>query len=180
MSGTNQPTSDWRQLYPFESHWFERADGRMHYIDEGPHISVRGGSPECLLFVHGNPTWSFHWRRLIMALRERYRCVAPDHLGCGLSDKPRRLMRLEEHIENLTAFVRMLSADRVTLIAQDWGGAIGLGAMLQTRGLNEIVLFNTGAFPPRYIPWRIRACRIPFIGRLAVERGNLFCAPPYK
>jgi haloalkane dehalogenase len=68
-----------------------------------------------------------------------------------------------------------LAVDRVTLVAQDWGGAIGLGAMLRMRErLERIVLFNTGAFPPRYIPWRIRACRSPVFGRLAVQSGNLF------
>jgi haloalkane dehalogenase len=63
----------------------------------------------------------------------------------------------------------------VTLVAQDWGGAIGLGAMLRMpKRLEQIVLFNTGAFPPRYIPWRIRACRLPLVGRLAVQGANLF------
>jgi haloalkane dehalogenase len=127
--------------------------------------------------VHGNPTWSFHWRRLIVALRDRYRCVAPDHLGCGLSDKPARLIRFEEHVNNLVTFIERLHADRVsvTLIAQDWGGAIGLGAMLALPDrLDGIVLFNTGAFPPAYIPWRIRACRFPILGRLAVQGANVF------
>jgi haloalkane dehalogenase len=128
-----------------------------------------------LLFVHGNPTWSFHWRRFIAALRSEHRCVAPDHLGCGLSDKPQRQIPLAEHIENLSALVDKLKLERITLVAQDWGGAIGLGAMLQRpERLERIVLFNTGAFPPRYIPWRIRACRVPLFGRLAVQGANLF------
>jgi cis-3-alkyl-4-acyloxetan-2-one decarboxylase len=146
----------------------------MHYVDEGPQNQLGDRRPECLLFVHGNPTWSFHWRRLILTLRDRYRCVAVDHLGCGLSDKPGRLLRLEEHIKNLVSLIRNLRLERVTLVAQDWGGAIGLGAMLENPGLERIVLFNTGAFPPRYIPWRIRSCRIPILGRLAVQGGNLF------
>jgi cis-3-alkyl-4-acyloxetan-2-one decarboxylase len=143
----------------------------VHYLDEGH----AGADDSTLLFVHGNPTWSFHWRRLIEALRPRFRCVAPDHLGCGLSDKPQRLMQLDEHIENLCALVEKLALERVTLVAQDWGGAIGLGAMLRMRErLERIVLFNTGAFPPRYIPWRIRVCRWPLIGRLAVQGANAF------
>jgi cis-3-alkyl-4-acyloxetan-2-one decarboxylase len=168
--------TDWRELYPFESHWTEFTDGRMHYVDEGPANANGSKERDCLLFVHGNPTWSFHWRRLILALRDRYRCVAPDHLGCGLSDKPQRFIRLEEHIDNLATLVKRLHADRVnvTLVAQDWGGAIGLGAMHNVPGLKGIVLFNTGAWPPTYIPWRIRACRLPVIGRLAVQGGNLF------
>jgi haloalkane dehalogenase len=128
-----------------------------------------------LLFVHGNPTWSFHWRRLITALRPRYRCIAPDHLGCGLSDKPARFVRLWDHIDHLSSLVSALDLQRATLVAQDWGGAIGLGVMLGSPNRFErIVLFNSGAFPPRYIPWRIRACRIPVAGRLAVQGANLF------
>lgn len=142
----------------------------MHYVDEGP----RDDAPT-LLFVHGNPTWSFHWRRIIERFRGNYRCVAPDHLGCGLSDLAPRRLRLSDHVANLQRLIAALDLRRVTLVAQDWGGAIGLGAMLaeQTR-LERIVLFNTGAFPPWYIPWRIRVCRWPVIGRLAVQGGNAF------
>jgi len=162
-------SADWRPLYPFAAHWAELAGGRLHYVDEQPDI------PSTLLFVHGNPTWSFHWRRLILALRGRYRCVAPDHLGCGLSDKPQRQLRLDEHIDNLCALIDKLELDRITLVAQDWGGAIGLGAVLRRpERLERIILFNTGAFPPRYIPWRIRACRAPVLGRWAVQGANLF------
>jgi len=183
--------ADWRPLYPFQSQWMEWPDGRMHYVDEGPEFGVAGVSDadwtqnvgsatesppsKTLLFVHGNPTWSFHWRRLILALRSRYRSIAPDHLGCGLSDKPPRLLGLDEHIENLVALINRLKLENITLVAQDWGGAIGLGAMLRMpERFSRIVLFNTGAFPPRYIPWRIRACRLPVLGRLAVQGGGLF------
>jgi haloalkane dehalogenase len=168
---------DWRQLYPFKSHWHEPGSGfgRMHYVDEGPLDSTIGQRPETLLFVHGNPTWSFHWRRLILALRDRYRCVAPDHIGCGLSDKPRQFLRLWHHIDHLSSLVGALELNRITLVAQDWGGAIGLAAMLgMPTHFERIILFNTGAFPPTYIPWRIRTCRIPVLGRLAVQGANLF------
>jgi cis-3-alkyl-4-acyloxetan-2-one decarboxylase len=165
---------DWRQLYPFASHWADLPSGRMHYVDEWPK-RLSENETTTLLFVHGNPTWSFHWRRLIGSLRPTVRCVAPDHIGCGLSEKPARLLSLGEHIENLRGLIDRLELERVTLIAQDWGGAIGLGAMQRMpERLANIVLFNTGAFPPRYIPWRIRACRIPVIGRLAVQGANLF------
>jgi len=144
----------------------------MHYLDERP---PEVASPQTLLFIHGNPTWSFHWRTLIEALRPRYRCVAPDHLGCGLSDKLARCCTLDDHIENLVALVDQLELRDVTLVAQDWGGAIGLGAMLQVpERLGRIVLFNCGAFPPHYIPWRIRVCRVPLVGRLAVQGVGLF------
>jgi cis-3-alkyl-4-acyloxetan-2-one decarboxylase len=166
--------TDWRELYPFASHWLDLGGEQLHYLDEAGGLPNRA-ERETLLFVHGNPTWSFHWRNLIQALRPRYRCVAPDHLGCGLSDKPPRLLRLADHVENLVALCEQLDLERVTLVAQDWGGAIGLAALLRMpERLERIVLFNTGAFPPRYIPWRIRACRLPVVGRLAVQGGGLF------
>lgn len=166
-------SADWRRVYPFAPHWLTVSSGeRVHYLDEGP---AQETVDSTLLFVHGNPTWSFHWRRLIESLRSRYRCVALDHLGCGLSDKPGRLLQLDDHITNLIALVQQLELTRITLVAQDWGGAIGLGAMLRLQDrLERIVLFNSGAFPPRYIPWRIRACRIPVLGRIAVQGANAF------
>jgi haloalkane dehalogenase len=164
---------EWRTLYPFQSHWLGVRGARLHYIDEQP-LEPHAPRP-VLLFVHGNPTWSFHWRALIADERSRYRCIAVDHLGCGLSDKPGGLLSLSAHIDHLAALVERLDLQNVTLIAQDWGGAIGLGAMLRMpERLERIVLFNTGAFPPSSIPWRIRACRIPVFGRLAVQGGGLF------
>jgi cis-3-alkyl-4-acyloxetan-2-one decarboxylase len=142
----------------------------MHYLDEGPADAER-----TLLFVHGNPTWSFHWRRLVARFRGDYRCVAMDHLGCGLSDLQPRPLRLADHIANVRQLVKALDLRRVTLVAQDWGGAIGLGALLADRARFErIVLFNTGAFRPWFIPWRIRACRAPVVGQLALQGGNAF------
>jgi cis-3-alkyl-4-acyloxetan-2-one decarboxylase len=164
--------ANWRLLYPFASQFISLGGARMHFVDETPDD---GGAQSTLLFVHGNPTWSFHWRELILALRSKYHCVAPDHLGCGLSDKPPNLLRLDDHIENLTTLIEKLDLQDVTLVAQDWGGGIGLGAMLRMpERLERIILFNTGAFPPAYIPWRIRACRIPLLGQLAVQGANLF------
>jgi haloalkane dehalogenase len=84
-------------------------------------------------------------------------------------------LTLDDHIGNLCALIGRLNLRNITLVAQDWGGAIGLGAMLeQPVRLERIALFNTGAFTPRYIPWQIRVCRLPIFGRLAVQGGNLF------
>lgn len=168
-------TQAWKNLYPFGSHWLDTPGGRLHYVDEGPQPSPDVTLPPTLLFVHGNPTWSFHWRILIGALKSRYRCVAPDHLGCGLSDKPSHTLRLDDHVDNLRSLIEELDPGDVTLVAQDWGGAIGLGAMLRApERLGRIVLLNTGAFPPPQIPWQLRACRLPIVGRLAVQGANLF------
>lgn len=158
----------WRDLYPFEPHYIQQGPQRLHYVDEG------AGAP--LLFVHGNPTWSFYWRNLILGLRDRFRCVAVDHIGCGLSDKPQDYhYTLEQRIEDLCEVVRQLDLEQVTLLAHDWGGAIGLGTMLRLRErFARIVLFNTGAFPPPFVPWRIAACRIPLLGTWAVRGMNAF------
>lgn len=159
----------WTPLYPFETKWFEVDGAAMHYVDEGP----RGAPP--LLFVHGNPTWSFHWRRLIAALSPRHRCVAVDHLGCGLSAKPDRTFRLEDRIEHLRLLIEHLDLSATTLAVQDWGGPIGLGAALRLPDrFVRLALFNTYAFAPPSIPWRIALCRTPVLGEMALRGANLF------
>jgi haloalkane dehalogenase len=145
--------------------------GRVHYLDSGRRADPR----PTLLFVHGNPTWSFHWRRLLERFRDSHRVVAIDHLGCGLSDVQARPLRLADHIDNLAQLCDLIEPQRTTLVAQDWGGAIGLGTVLRQRERFErIVLLNTGAFRPWFIPWRIRVCRTPILGKLAVQGFNLF------
>ncbi len=142
----------------------------MHYVDEGE----SGNSP--VLMVHGNPTWSYYWRHLIGAVRDRYRAVAVDHLGCGMSELPRdEGYTLDARIDHLVEFVRKLDLSAITLVVHDWGGAIGLGAALRELDrYRALVLLNTGAFPPPYFPWRIRVCRTPLVGRFAVQGLNLF------
>ncbi len=160
--------ADWRPLYPFASHFLPLGDGRLHYLDEGQ------GRP--LLLVHGNPTWSFHWRNLVTAFRGNYRVVALDHLGCGLSDKPQTFdYSLASHIDNLSQLVSELDLRDATLIAQDWGGAIGLGAMLRSpERFSRIVLLNTAAFRDSHMPSRIRICRTPLLGPILVRGLNGF------
>jgi cis-3-alkyl-4-acyloxetan-2-one decarboxylase len=164
------PTADpaWRSLYPFRSNHIEINGQRMHYLDEG-----RG---ETLLLVHGNPTWSFYWRNLVVALRDRYRLVVPDHVGCGLSDKPQNYQYcLTQHVQNLVSLVRELNLRAITLVAHDWGGAIGLGAAVaEPQRFARFVLMNTAAFRSRRIPLRIRICRTPVLGKLAVRGLNGF------
>jgi cis-3-alkyl-4-acyloxetan-2-one decarboxylase len=160
--------SDWRSLYPFTSHELSLAGLRYHYLDEG--------AGDSLLMVHGNPTWSFYWRNLIRDLRSDFRCVAVDHMGCGLSDKPEPYpYTLSQHIDNLVQLVETLNLRDITLLVHDWGGAIGLGTALRLpERFARIVLFNTGAFPPPFVPLRIRMCRAPLIGSWAMRRLNAF------
>lgn len=162
--------ADVRRHVEFASHWLPTPAGQMHYADEGPR-----GAEQTLLFVHGNPTWSYHWRRLIKRFRGERRCVAMDHLGMGGSQLPPEPLRLADHIDNVVRLVDQLDLRNVTLVAQDWGGSIGLGA-LQERcdRFERIVLFNTGAFPPDRIPLRIDVCRTPVLGRWALQGLNAF------
>src|SRR3954447_158201 len=162
---------DWRSLYPFASHELSLDKLRYHYLDEG------AGEP--LLFVHGNPTWSFYWRNLILGLRDNYRCIAVDHICSCLSHKPPDdNSTLQQRIDDLAEVVQRLDLRGATLVAHDWGGAIGLGTVQQLRERFErIVLFNTGAFPPPFVPRRIAACRIPVLGTAAVRGLNAFARP---
>jgi len=164
------PTSKWAGEYPYESRYVAVGQHRQHYIDQGD------ACDETLLMVHGNPTWSFYWRNLVSDLSENYRTVAIDHLGCGLSDKPTDYdYCLQNHIDNTCALVETLDLKNVTLLAHDWGGAIGMGTLLKLRErFSRIVLFNTAAFPPPYIPFRIRVCRWPVFGKVAIQGFNLF------
>ena len=174
MSASSSPSPRWRQQYPFASQWLTLPEGRMHYLDEGPIDGGKGDAP-VLLFVHGNPTWSFHWRRLIGSLRGKFRCVAMDHLGCGLSDKPQRSFRLADRVADVGRLMDELDLKRVTLVAQDWGGAIGLGAMLDRQErLDRILLYNTGAFQPWFVPKRIVVGKTPLLGKIGLQGMNLF------
>jgi haloalkane dehalogenase len=160
--------------YPFPSRFFQLDGLRYHYIDEGS--SVLNDDRETLLCVHGNPTWSFAWRNIVKALSRDCRVVAVDHVGCGFSDKPQDYeYRLARHVDNLSRFVIGLDLKRITLLAHDWGGAIGMGAAgrLPDR-FSRFVLLNTAAFRSQRMPWRISVCRWPIIGTWGVRRLNLF------
>jgi haloalkane dehalogenase len=158
----------WRDLYPFASHHLALGPVRLHYLDEG------AGQP--LVFVHGNPTWSFYWRNLILGLRGQARCIAVDHIGCGLSDKPQDYKyTLAQRIDDTVRLIEQLDLTGATLVAHDWGGAIGLGTVQRLpHRFARIVLFNTGAFPPPFVPWRIGACRTPLLGTVAMRGLNAF------
>lgn len=131
-------------LYPFESRALEVPAGRLHYVDEGP----RDADP--VLFVHGTPTWSFLWRHLVVRFRRDHRCVALDHLGFGLSDKPpldRFAHTPEAHAENLGRLVEHLDLRRITLVVHDFGGPIGMGfAVRHPERVARIVVLNSWAW----------------------------------
>ncbi|MGA9234773.1 MAG: alpha/beta fold hydrolase [Desulfobacterales bacterium] len=167
--------SAWQHLYPFTSRFIERGGLKYHYLDEGC------GEP--VLMIHGNPTWSFYFRTLIKALANTYRVIAPDHIGCGLSDKPgldRYDYRLKSRIDDLADLITRLDLkEKMTLVLHDWGGAIGLAtALRRLEQIGRLVLFNTAAFPPpkgKKLPWRLRVIRnTRNLAQPAVLGANLF------
>ncbi len=159
-----------RHLYPFKSKFLKIGNHRYHYIDEGK------GEP--LVMLHGNPTWSFYYRNLISFFSKKYRVVAMDHIGCGLSDKPENYpYTLSTHIKNLERLIDHLKLKNITFFLHDWGGPIGMGyAVNHPQMIKRWVIFNTACFLAEDLsmPWRIRLCHYPLIGTIAIRHLNLF------
>jgi pimeloyl-ACP methyl ester carboxylesterase len=159
-----------RAAYPWTGHTLDLPGGRMHYLDEGPRDAP------VMVAVHGNPTWSFYWRRLVARYAGAYRVIVPDHLGCGLSDKPQQWSyRLADHIHNLQSLLDHLGVRDITLVVHDWGGAIGMGAAVANpERFRRFVVTNTGAWRSLQIPPSIATVKIPVFGALAVRGFNGF------
>jgi haloalkane dehalogenase len=137
---TGKVSSD---LYPFESHFVTLGGHQMHYIDEGK------GDP--VVMLHGNPSWSFYYRDLIRKLSPGYRCLVPDHIGMGYSDKPgddAYSYTLSQRVKDLEEFLDVKDITRnITLVLHDWGGIIGMGfARRHPNAIKKIVILNTAAF----------------------------------
>ena len=128
-------------LYPFTSRWFESSAGRMHYIDEG------AGTP--ILFCHGNPTWSFLYRGIVSRLSDRFRCIAVDYPGFGLSDHPENYgYTIEEHARVTGELVDHLGLDGFIVMGQDWGGPVSMAvATDRADRVSGVVLGNTWFWP---------------------------------
>jgi haloalkane dehalogenase len=159
-------------LYPWTPRRFEPSPGvGLSYLDEGPETP-----DQTLLMVHGNPTWSFYYRGLVRALSPEHRCVVPDHVGSGLSDKPQDYAyTLRTHVDNLERLVDHLGLEQVTLVVHDWGGAIGMGwATRHPARVKRLVVLNTAAFRSRRIPPSIDLCRVPGLGALLIRGLNGF------
>lgn len=134
----------YKDEYPFGSHYFTQPSGfKQHYLDEGE------GTP--FLMVHGNPTWSFLYRNMVKAFKDNHRCIVPDHIGCGLSDKPNNKeypFTIKERIDDLERLIDSLNLKKpINLAIHDWGGVIGMGfAARHPEKINKIVVLNTAAF----------------------------------
>ncbi|OQB96035.1 MAG: Haloalkane dehalogenase [Verrucomicrobia bacterium ADurb.Bin122] len=172
---TSEQLPDWlKRQYPFKTKSYTTPHGaQMSYVDEGPH------SEEAVLFLHGNPSWSFLYRDIIKTLSPKIRCIAPDHIGMGLSDKPADYpYNLAARITDIEGLVNHLGLWKVHLVVHDWGGAIGSGwAVRRPERVGRIVIFNTGAFRSPHIPLRIALCRTPVLGTFIVRALNGFAGP---
>jgi len=129
------------RLFPFTSRWFESRVGSVHYIDEG------AGRP--ILFLHGNPTWSFLYRGVVIRLRQKYRCIAMDYPGFGLSARPEDYdYTPAEHAGIVRDLVRSLDLRDLTIMGHDWGGPIGMRvAVDELPRLRALVMGNTWYWP---------------------------------
>jgi haloalkane dehalogenase len=161
--------------YPFPSHFIDLNGIRYHYLDEGT------GEP--VVMLHGNPTWSFYYRWLVLALRDKHRVIVPDHIGCGLSDKPddsQYRYTLSSRVHDLEALLDHLGIkEKVTLVLHDWGGIIGMAyAVRRTDRIKRLIVLNTAAFhlpPGKKLSWSLRIFRVPLLGALLARGLNAFC-----
>lgn len=154
--------------------YFTRDGLSMHYLDEGK------GDP--VIMVHGNPSWCWLYRDLIAALKSKYRCVVPDHMGMGLSDRPddsRYAYTLDSRVADFTAFMeRVVPSGPVTLVMHDWGGAIAsTWAVRNPDRVKRMVVLNTAAFPMlegKTLPPTLRLVRNTWLGAFLVKYFNAF------
>jgi pimeloyl-ACP methyl ester carboxylesterase len=165
-----------KEVYPFTPSRYCLDSGHsLSYLDEGKEDSLP------TIFLHGNPTWSFYYRKAVLAWRELGRCIVPDHLGCGLSDKPSSKefsYQLKDHANNIRNLINSLHIENFNLVMHDWGGAIGMTAFGdEPERVRKIVLLNTAAFPSSDVPRRILFCRLPLLGEFWVRAMNGFAFP---
>lgn len=163
--------------YPFVPQRLHVRPGiAMSYLDEGP----RDG--DVVVMLHGNPSWSYYWRKLVLGLRDRYRCIAPDHVGMGLSDKPgddRYAYTLQSRIDDVETLLQRLGIDGpVTLAVHDWGGGIGFGwGLKHSAQIRRLVVLNTGAFPlpaAKPLPKTLQLGRDSRLGTALIRGFNAF------
>ena len=163
--------------YPFTPKAFVHPSGlTQSYLDEGE------GDP--VVMLHGNPSWSYYWRHLVLGLRDDYRCIVPDHIGMGLSDKPADAdygYTLRNRVQDLDRLLDHVGVgDNVTLAVHDWGGMIGFGwALKHAARVKRLVILNTGAFPlpaAKPLPWQLKLGRNWALGEWLIRGANAFAA----
>ena len=167
--------------YPFTPKTFRHPNGlAQSYLDEG--------QGETVLMLHGNPSWSYYWRKLVLGLRERYRCIVPDHVGMGLSDKPtdeRYRYTLQSRIDDVDTLLDHLGIKGdVTLAVHDWGGGIGFGwGLRHPDRIRRLIVTNTGSFPlpaGKPLPKSLKFGRDSGLGTLLIRGFNAFVGVRYE
>lgn len=161
-------------LFPFKRNYLQLNGQNYHYLNEGQ------GEP--VVMVHGNPSWSFYYRNLVSALSSQFQCIVPDHIGCGLSDKPSDKdyhYTLEQRIDDLEALLEHLNIkENITLVVHDWGGMIGMGyAARYPERIKRLVFLNTAAFnlpKAKKFPLPLWICRNTYLGAVLVRGFNAF------
>ena len=172
--------------YSFDHHYHSVKGLRLHYLDEGPKND--NGNTDPVVMVHGNPSWSFYYRKLVLALRSDYRCIVPDHIGMGMSDKPDdEIYRftLDQRVDDLESLLDHLNVtDNITLVLHDWGGMIGMAyATRYPERIKRLVILNTSAFhlpKDKSVPWQLKLSRIPVVGAVLNQGFNIFARGAVK
>lgn len=159
--------------FPFKSQYLEVKGAKMHYIDEG--------TGDTILFLHGNPTSSYLWRNIIPYLSDKGRCIAPDLIGMGKSDKPNISYKFTDHYAYLSAFIEKLELKNITLVIHDWGSALGFHYAFEHHDNIKAIAFMEAIYKPakwNAIPKAMKKgfkmMRTPFLGWLMVSVGNIF------
>ncbi|MEO8145302.1 MAG: alpha/beta fold hydrolase [Betaproteobacteria bacterium] len=166
-------------LYPFTG-TFRNVNGhQMHALDEG---QGHEGQDRTVVMLHGNPTWSFYYRNLVLGLRGTHRVIVPDHIGCGLSDKPDERSygyTLRERVDDLDALIEQAGVKgRITLVMHDWGGMIGMAyATRHPQKIGRLVLLNSAAFhlpKSKKLPRTLWLCRKTPLGDFFIRDTGIF------
>ena len=165
--------SDISPEFPFESKYIEINGSKIHYVDVGE------GDP--ILFLHGNPTSSYLWRNVIPHVQPHARCIAPDLIGMGKSDKPDINYTFEEHYDYIKGFIEALDLKNITLVIHDWGSGLGFHYANMNRDNIKGIAFMEAmyktmtweGFPAKY-RFMFRLLRAPFIGWLMISVANMF------
>jgi len=170
--------------YSFDHHYHSVKGLRLHYLD--PKNS--NGDAEPVVMLHGNPSWSFYYRKLVLALRDNYRCIVPDHIGMGLSDKPddeTYHFTLDQRVDDLESLLDHLDiTENITLVLHDWGGMIGMAyATRHPERIKRLVILNTSAFhlpKDKSVPWQLKLSRIHVVGSILNQGLNIFARAAVK
>ncbi len=156
----------------YKSHAIEIEKYFMHYLDEGS----KDDSTPVVILLHGNPTWSFYYRGLIEKLKNNFRVIVPDYLGCGLSSNPLdKQMRAADRIRHLQELTKQLGLKKYSLVMHDWGGSLGTGlAQSDVSAVDRIVYLNTTLTETESLPKIIKVAAKPYIGKFLTKFTKRF------